>query len=432
MPAIANQTERRLGMTGKGQDRYIRRAQPKWVGSAKLWRDFEKNVGNINDPTVTAASTRYGRTKGGVYVPFAANTPARTDDGLQVGPSRTNGVRNSKNFGGTNWAQNLTPTLTQNAGVNIDGTITASRLQAQNSNGFYGANVSHTSGTPKTVAFWVLNNGGVGLVQLAVGGGFFMSGGDRKVTFNPVTGALTNVNVAFTRTLVVLEPGGYWRVEMTFTPTVTGSGGAVVIYADSATPIDIFVGNVQCEDGLFAGPPIFTPSGGTAMTAADQAVWDLTGKLDLSQGVGGVVKIDLRGLSSSSCSVFDVNDGSVNNRFTIYSFSGNYRHALGKAGVYDANEPIVAAATTGLATFGFAVGPGYRQVRMVGQADPGADLSTDYPTSMGRVSLLGTGYSAANNSYGTVDKFALFDGPMDASRWDNQIWPKALEMADAA
>lgn len=188
----------------------------------------------------------------------------------------TNHVLNSKNFGGTNWIINNSPTVTQNYAANIDGTITASRLQTSGGGGagYYVTGAACVANRPKFSHFWIKNNGGAGSLTIGIGGGFFSSGGDRGATFNPTTGVLSSVSADFTSSNVTLDTNGFWRIDLGYTPQVTGSPGAHFIYSSGATAIDVLVGNVQAYDGQLNPTPVFSTPGAAALGGVNAPRFD--------------------------------------------------------------------------------------------------------------------------------------------------------------
>ena len=413
--------------------------RPGYASAARLWRDFERNIGNIGDPTVTTASTRSAKTKGELLVPFPPYTPARTDDGLQIVPNYQNYVSQPSNLGAGNgfWQADNCPVVVDQA-ANFDGSITMDKLLETADSGAHHvrnyAIMSGVAGNKDTINGYALagernwlrvNPSGTGM---PVGANTF---------FNLSTGAVNQGVDAGTFGRMALTADGRWYWELVTTCVTTASigvqlgistNGSDIVYVGDPTK-GIYVGGVNFRQGAFGLPPVT----GAATVAGDQAVYDLAGRLDVSAGVALVASMDVLEVGSAVSRLFEINDGTGNNVIYAYMVQGTQTLVWGgsAAGVVQAlsNCAMPAGGRTVVAA---AYSAGFMKVRCVGYADPAAQSPAAFAANLNKLSPLGRGYDAARNSYGMVDKFAAFDGPMNQSRWDNQIWPAALAMAAAA
>ena len=158
---------------------------------------------------------------------------------------------NSLTIGGTGWTTNGSPIVTQNFAAAPDGSVTAVRVQSTTTySGPWRGSINLTAGSAYTRSIWLKDNGGsVKTVALGVGQAVFGgSGGDRNVTFNVATGALTNIDAAYTATAVKAAANGWWRVSLTFTPTSTATA-TFTIYG-TAAGADFLLWNHQPELGV--------------------------------------------------------------------------------------------------------------------------------------------------------------------------------------
>jgi len=391
---------------------------PGWMAGMDWGVDYVRNAryGAYADPTVTAASTRYMLNSQGIYVPIAANTLARQDGvGAQVVPTRAQLISNPVNFGHADWKVFAGAAKVGPAAIpDIFGGTNAYEVSFGSTGGaiasasaFYNTNTGTLAATTVYgTVWWVRAKSGTTTVRVSI-----------KEPNSPPTGTadITVTDTAWTAIPYTTTTGG--------TP---GSGNIAIRNNLAGNSGNVYV----CCANLYAGSLVVPPIDSVATVSGDQVVYDLTGRL--GSGVGGIIQFTPLALdSSTSRVVFDLNDGSVSNRFVIYTQSGNYRHAIGKAGVYDVTEPTIGAATAGSrVTMIFAVSSGYRNARIVGQADPGADLSTDFP-AMSKMSILGQGYSAGNNSYGYMHRIAVaFRGGWDDASFA-ALYPKGQLMAAA-
>lgn len=412
---------------------------PIWATGAGDWWDFtrsgraKRGVGAM--PVETRGSDGWVENEAGVLVKRSANTRSMAGKGLLTYPTAQNFVSAPSDFSNVFWGLDNV-TIVADQARNFDGSMTMDKIVETTANAAHHARnyamVTATAGT-WYVAYGYARAAERGFLRVNPAGSGSPIGGTNTF-YNLSTGVVTQGGNPDVVGSMRPMADGLWYCECAVKAASSAGLGFQLAPAPDNSQINyvgdaskgIYLGGWNFRAGQFGVPPIDS----AATANGPQQVIDIGSRAAL--GFGFALQVDLRGLATSSCSVFDVNDGSVSNRFTIYSLSGNFRHALGKAGIYDASEPIIAAASTGLATFYGAVGPGYRNVRMVGQADPGADLSTDYPSTLSRVSPLGQGYSAANNSFGYAKRLALWYGPMSAYFMDNVIGPRAQIMQQQA
>lgn len=425
--------------------------RPSYAATARLWRDFERNIGNIGDPTVTAASTRYAKTKAGVYVPFAANTPARTDDGLQVAPTGANIIPNSLDIAGSyTVGANCTaandqpdPLGVANRACTITDTGNGDDRRQRNQP------LTSSSNTK-----WWVTSGCVRRVYTAPANYpamfadmFGASTTIARCTINPQTGEIAYVGTGTWSVELVVDPSGveWWRMVHVQQNTLSNTHIAHSFYPAFATSFSTIQSAPatgahvfawpEIKEGQFSTPPILT-NGSAVTVAGDQAVYHLAGKLDVSQGIAAVLKVTIGQptVVGFSPRLFEINDGTNNNYVSLFrrDSTGNIALGVAKANVSQGTNDTGVPFAAGTYVFGLAVGTDFMLARGHGASAPLPDLSVDYPSTLTKAIPGGTGYNAGSNMLGVFDKLALFDGPMDQARWDNQIWPAALAMAAAA
>lgn len=172
----------------------------------------------------------------GVVTNFPVDVPrVSAANGLLIEPQTTNMCLNSSNIGGTTW-NSFGCTVTQNAAIAPDGTLTATRILTTGTRGgCYAALVTSSSGTTYTSsAFFKWESGSTTLRLVVGGGGDFGSGSDRYVDFNGQTGAFVGKSSEVFAYSIQTLANGWFRVSGTFTATSSGSPSPVTTYGESS------------------------------------------------------------------------------------------------------------------------------------------------------------------------------------------------------
>lgn len=238
------------------------------------------------------------------------------------------------------------------------------------------------------------------------------------------TNLFLNSFAPVTQTITISNTTQY-TVSMTGTGSLTLSGGgtgtvtasAPVTFTSSSTSLTVTVSGspstVNVTTGAFAVPPIQT-AGTSATVVGNQQVIDLTGKL--ATGASGFMQVSIQNPSGGAFDpyVFDISDGTANNRLNVRNNSTNFRVSAAAGGVSQAAFNA-AAWQTGIVTLAFAISTNYVNVRIVGQADPGAVTSATYPTGMTIFTVGGLGTGTGSNIFQYTRKLALKFGPQNAS-----------------
>jgi hypothetical protein len=199
-------------------------------------------------------------------ITFTRSTPAVYYDGKTTAMAEQNLFSPSVNIGSPH--QNVNNTLTNNTGTAPDGTATASLLVPNSSNtrhyctfGSYGP--AGAAGTTYTVSVYAKPSGyDYIFVQFS---GTVASGGSRYgVTFNITSGAIEaggfsfTSNVTSTSAAITSAGGGWYRVSLTLTSTLTPSNPVIYVqsmslngstYASGGDGLPSYAGNGT--DGAF-------------------------------------------------------------------------------------------------------------------------------------------------------------------------------------
>lgn len=416
---------------------------PAWALGMDLAADYVNNLdyypvrGLFPPGTDTHAASIYARNAAGVYLPFAANVPVRTDLGMQTVPTRTNLFTYSRDQSNAAWVKysmsvmsnaTLSPFGAVDADAYIEDGTTSQHVQGRQLSGLT-ANQNHTysviikKGLRKYAYLYIWNSGFTSNVV---------------AEFNLLTGtvdytAATGSGVFSNAGITALGDGWYqcW---------VSGKCDAVETapyaflnpandsqsdnYAGSNGSTSIYVAQSQFEaNTTFPTPPIVTTT--TAVTVdGNQQVVDLTGKL--ASGVAGLFQLNIFGANTAE-RFFEFNNGASSANSILFARSGG--NIVIETGAFDASLTLAAYAS-GLYTMAFAFGNNYAMARIVGQAAPTPDTSVAIPSGMSKLGLGGLGYSSGNNTHIQSKKLALKFGAVDQTVFD-AVYAKAVLAAAA-
>jgi hypothetical protein len=251
------------------------------------WRVFREQI------VCSRASTAYGETASGLWVPFASNTPVITTKGLASWEARTNAALWCRNLTNAAWPKvNVTAALDQ---VGIDGTAnTASSIVATAGNGTCLQAITLASSARYQTAF-VKRLTGSGTVEMTM---------DNGATWTAVT-----VTASWSRVSI--------PTQTLANPTV----GFRLVTSGDAIAVDF----VQNENGTFATSLILTTTG-SAARAADLISLNFTPSfLANPKGLSLFAAFTPAHVRASICSLIEVKSDAANNTYIYYSSTPRWR-----------------------------------------------------------------------------------------------------------
>ena len=200
---------------------------------------------SLIDATTGQSLVTFTRASSGTYV---------GSDGL-IKTATTNLLLGSEEFDNAYWTKNNSCTITANADVAPNGTITADQFNgaALSSTGVYTFPAT-TSSLVYTFSVYVKNVSNATTLRLGVES----SPVNAFVTFNATTGAITSAAANVTSSSVSNVGNGWYRVALTYTSTGTSAG--VVIYSMSGSATTWLTWGAQLEQSSTVGEYIPTTS----------------------------------------------------------------------------------------------------------------------------------------------------------------------------
>lgn len=184
-------------------------------------------------------------------------------DGILIEEASTNLIRYSEDFSSTAWTTNTiggtgtTPIKTANSALAPDGTLTATRIQANRGTGDTVANYSvvrQSAGVPGTRTIWIKSNTGV----------------DQNIALCPVVGTSITVTPEWSKYTVYNVSSVYFDI---------GSVGTV----NTTNNVDVLVWHPQYEQKTYSTS--YIPTGATAVTRnAETLSLTTTGLLNGTEG----------------------------------------------------------------------------------------------------------------------------------------------------
>ena len=183
------------------------------------------------------------------------NSSTYVDAAGLIKRSVTNLLTRSEEFD-VGWTAANSPTITPNAAIAPNGTITADRLQATGPSGIN--QVLTLALIPHTHSLHVKQAGldSEAKVRLSVGPFYF--------SFDLTTGTFFDVDASFGTPVAEPQGNGWWRISGT--RTVTDASQAIRIYGVQNGNTDVYVWGAQLEEGPYAGDYVKTE--GSAVSAA--------------------------------------------------------------------------------------------------------------------------------------------------------------------
>lgn len=401
---------------------------PKWAVGTNLWKDFTVPRGPMVDPADTHAATIYAPDTTGLYSSFAANVLTRADLGLQCVPTRTElnsvPIPKTATWGKTN------ATITDNAVVAPDGTLTAATIARTSTLAAYAAapTITKAASAVQYTMSVVAKAGTDSFLPMRLQGtyparadacfnlsmGTVSSAASVSGTFTGASATITSLgNGWYLCTITATSDTATTLLGFVSCLTVTGQ----VDDASASATANLTVWYMNMQASAFAVAPILT---GSATVNGNQQVIDLTGRL--GTGVAGLVQFKHDGLASST-RILTINNGSSEASFlTLYNDGGTVavygQETGGASAIYVAGDALVAATTY---TYAFAFGPNFGTLRRVGGTAKTPDTSFNYAagaSAFTNFSIGGRGYDTAVNSYQIAKKVALSFGAQDATTFD--------------
>jgi hypothetical protein len=237
-------------------------------GSVFLW-GAQLNIANMEGGVTSSLTTYYPTTTAAYYAPrFDYNPSTLQPLGLLIEEARTNSVSYSEQFDNAFWSK-TDVTVTQNAAVAPDGTLTADKLIVNNGTTGSNLNISPTfaNSTPYT-----------GSIYAKVGEWNWLEIELRSETTNILrawfdlsNGVVGTVNAGMTATITSVG-NGWYRCTATRTTAATNTSTRLRYYSTNADNSNttgdgtsgIFIWGAQLEAGAFATS--YIPTTTTALT----------------------------------------------------------------------------------------------------------------------------------------------------------------------
>ncbi|NBP16984.1 hypothetical protein EBU95_21825, partial [bacterium] len=185
------------------------------------------------DPRIT-----FTRASSGTYV---------GSDGL-IKTATTNLLLRSEEFDNASWVKNNSCTITANADVAPNGTITADQFNgaALSSTGVYTFPAT-TSNLVYTFSVYIKNVSNATTLRLGVESNPV----NAFITFNATTGVITSAAANVTSSSVSNVGSGWYRIGLTYTATGTTAG--LVIYSMSGSAVTWLAWGAQLEQSSTVG-----------------------------------------------------------------------------------------------------------------------------------------------------------------------------------
>lgn len=397
---------------------------PAWAAGFDMWANYTNGQGNgfLNFPpgVDTHAQAINALNSGGSYLSYPANVPVRTDLGLQTVPTRTNSIRNNSMVGAvagtpgtlpTNWATSSTGLTRSIVGTGTENGIPYIDIRFAGTTGATFGSINLDTSTGITAANgqnWTMSS----TLSLVGGSLTNVTGPKHEVGQNDSGGAFLS-NLTGSVLAITASPTRFSTTFSTNNASTAFVQPRVTFSWTSGVAVDftIRVAAPQLEgtNVSFASPPILTTSA-SATVNGNQQVIDLTGKLGV--GVSGFVQVNISGAAAND-RIFQISDGSNNNRATIFNNAGALNYLMSSGGVSQ-GQAAVTGPVSGLITIAFAFSTNYIAARVVGQTANTDDTSATYP-AMDRMGLGGLGFATTNNIFQFTNKLALKFGSQNAS-----------------
>jgi len=296
-----------------------------------------RTTGNAKDLiTFTRASTGTFLGSNGLLQTAAINTPRVEYDangvakGLLIEEARTNLIPDSEDLTAASWAGKTQHTGQANAAISPAGTQTATRITSTGTDPYLFHFTPVTAGNDYVLTVWLRGIGNtVGRTPRVW---FLNNSGTISSTFDstPLTDS--------------------WQ-KYTVTGSCTGSGTVLtrIDFDDSglsAPGEQVDVWGAQVEQGSF--PTSYIPtSGATATRSADIASVSVS-EFGYNQAQGSVV-VECQSLQTTAANpmAYQLNDGTVSNRITVFGSGGGWRFVTTTSGTAQADINISSSFNSG-------------------------------------------------------------------------------------
>lgn len=248
---------------------------------------YKGALANTPGWSFTRASVGYAQDNAGVLIPFASGEMRRTDKGVLIEGARTNLALRSQEFDNASWSKSRA-TITGNAAVAPDGTLTADKITEDNTAGathrVYQGFVKAAAETQYTYTVF-LKAAERTFAQIKLGDG---SETDMaRVDVNLSTGALGTPNGTFTgvsATTTTLA-NGWYRISLTATTDAEAAVTCLVFIASALGTTSyngdassgIYVWGAQLEAAAFPSSYIPTTTASATRAADSLSITGVTG-----------------------------------------------------------------------------------------------------------------------------------------------------------
>jgi hypothetical protein len=383
------------------------------------WLDYIANralyasvdVGDVTQATgysFTRASQGYYTNSDGTLTSFASGALRRGDRGVLIEGSRTNLLTYSQEFDDAAWGKTRS-SITVNATTAPDGTLTADKL------------VEDTS----TNTHFVLNNSAVTVTSGApVAYSVFLKASERTIaqildndligaTFDLSSGVATDVPAGVTATITALANGWYRCTMARDAGSVNGrivvrlvSTGTTSSYTGDGTS-GIFIWGAQLEQASFQSS--YVPTVAAAATRAADSL-SYTAGVSYPASLWAEFSQDVLAGGGSN-RIFQIDDGSINNRATLYMSTNVVTFRVSTSGSNVATV-LVSGAISASVVYKAAGRAETDDVRVYRNATQGTqDTSAALPASP-TTARVGVGVTTDEELFGYIRRVAVFNSAL--------------------
>jgi len=279
-------------------------------------------MAQFGDFTVDRNSTKYVLGSGGTIISYATDEPAfefnadGSYKGLLVEPAATNLCIQSEDIN-TTWSPS-NATITTNDTTAPDGTTTADKLESTTTGS--GTQVSQnitTSAGTYTFSVW-LKEGNTTITKIRLSD----SGtSDNEVILTWATRTVSGSGGVTARVVNDLGSGEWIRISLTYTLPAGGTDIVRIFAGDSGSATAgeyVHVWGAQLETGPIATSYIPTTTASVTRVKDDITLGSASSLIGQTEGTL-YVEVDWRLTTGTFQNLVSVNDGTLNNRFTIYN-----------------------------------------------------------------------------------------------------------------
>jgi hypothetical protein len=373
------------------------------------WLDFVNNralyagadVGNVTQATgysFSRASEGYYTNSDGTLTSFASGALRRGDRGVLIEGARTNLLVRSQEFDDAAWVkinQNsaTSPVITANAGLAPDGTMTAERAQfertgtgAADRSRLEQTNIPIAASTVYTFSVWLKS----------------FDGTNQTVSIFPNFGLGSAVALTVTNEWQRFQVSANSSVSITAT-CVIGLG----YVANSVLNADVLIWGAQLEAASFASS--YIPTVAAASTRASD-VLTYTAGVSYPASMWAEFSQDVLAGGGSN-RIFQIDDGSINNRATLYMSTNVVTFRVSTSGSNVATV-LVSGAISASVVYKAAGRAATDDVRVYRNATQGTqDTSAALPASP-TTARVGVGVTTDEELFGYIRRIAIFNSAL--------------------